>query len=596
MANGPRTIYSRRQRLAPGQYDTPLADFLRNLPDYFNQYQQNQLALERQQLADKRYEDNKTYREEQDRIANQRYEENKILEQKDREERNRRYEENVRRQEDEDKEGDVERIISRMPKYDYKNQVRVYESYGMDAEADAVRELSNNQSSTLNDLRGKVSKVQNLGPTSTFYDYDAIRDTISPEDFTMLSEVDKRAYNILNLSDARFDNQRKTGMREMSDQDKVDLNRARSQVSFIEKEIIKVAQTMPNLAGMGKSETLEALKATGVDPGTQLKQLMAQLSLSEAEVDEINSRYKITPPRTAKNIIEGGVDIPSMKYDLADLGVIPMMPNLEAGASSFVFTDPKTATAKIPETKDEALSEEEKINNMYILASAPEDSSEYKTAEQKLEAFNRFKELEPLATKKALEPTVRERMSLAGKEIAEGTREDSGFRLDPEAKAFKLPTEERSPEYYDEVLRELQKESGAQGYAKSGAFPDILEVNKAMARQDEIVKNLQLAIDSMPNNKKYGKIKQKYKKYLKEYLQSWSYQGSFKGNRVVGTRYDPRTGISFVPKEGELEKIYAELGGGRSSTPIQDILNVGGAMASPSGEIGGTPQPIQLFE
>ena len=57
MANGPRTIYSRRQRLAPGQYDTPLADFLRNLPDYFNQYQQNQLALERQKIQTKRYED-----------------------------------------------------------------------------------------------------------------------------------------------------------------------------------------------------------------------------------------------------------------------------------------------------------------------------------------------------------------------------------------------------------------------------------------------------------------------------------------------------------------------------------------------------------
>tara|TARA_R100000234_G_scaffold17132_1_gene9356 strand:+ start:6413 stop:8392 length:1980 start_codon:yes stop_codon:yes gene_type:complete len=57
MANGPRSIYSRRQRMAPGQYDTPLADFLDALPGYVNQFQQNQLALERQQLADKRYED-----------------------------------------------------------------------------------------------------------------------------------------------------------------------------------------------------------------------------------------------------------------------------------------------------------------------------------------------------------------------------------------------------------------------------------------------------------------------------------------------------------------------------------------------------------
>ena len=107
-----------------------------------------------------------------------------------------------------------------MPKYDYKNQVRVYESYGMDAEADAVLELASNQSSTLNDLRDKVSKIQNLGPNATFYDYDAIRNTFTPEDFTMLSEVDKRAYNTLSASDTRFDSQRKTGMRKMSDQDK----------------------------------------------------------------------------------------------------------------------------------------------------------------------------------------------------------------------------------------------------------------------------------------------------------------------------------------------------------------------------------------
>ena len=54
-----RSIYSRRQRLGPTRFDNPLADFLDRLPDYFNDYQRNQLALERQQLADKRYEDSK---------------------------------------------------------------------------------------------------------------------------------------------------------------------------------------------------------------------------------------------------------------------------------------------------------------------------------------------------------------------------------------------------------------------------------------------------------------------------------------------------------------------------------------------------------
>ena len=63
MANGIRTIYSPRQRMAPGQYESPLADFLDNLPGYISQFQQNQLALCQQQIEDKRYEDYNAFRE-----------------------------------------------------------------------------------------------------------------------------------------------------------------------------------------------------------------------------------------------------------------------------------------------------------------------------------------------------------------------------------------------------------------------------------------------------------------------------------------------------------------------------------------------------
>ena len=69
-----RSIYSRRQRTAPDQYDNPLADFLDRLPDYFNQYQQNQLALDRQQLADKRYQDSIARQNRIDAENQQRYE------------------------------------------------------------------------------------------------------------------------------------------------------------------------------------------------------------------------------------------------------------------------------------------------------------------------------------------------------------------------------------------------------------------------------------------------------------------------------------------------------------------------------------------
>ena len=57
MANGVRTIYSPRQRMAPGQYETPFRDFLEKLPDYVNQFQRNQIVLGQQQLEKRKYED-----------------------------------------------------------------------------------------------------------------------------------------------------------------------------------------------------------------------------------------------------------------------------------------------------------------------------------------------------------------------------------------------------------------------------------------------------------------------------------------------------------------------------------------------------------
>jgi len=56
-----------------GTYETPLADFLDALPQYINQFQQNQLQLGKQQLAEKRYQDELDYRDERNRIADERY-------------------------------------------------------------------------------------------------------------------------------------------------------------------------------------------------------------------------------------------------------------------------------------------------------------------------------------------------------------------------------------------------------------------------------------------------------------------------------------------------------------------------------------------
>ena len=51
-----RSIYSARQS-SPSTYDTSFADFLDSIPQLVGQYQQNQLALEKQRLVNKRYND-----------------------------------------------------------------------------------------------------------------------------------------------------------------------------------------------------------------------------------------------------------------------------------------------------------------------------------------------------------------------------------------------------------------------------------------------------------------------------------------------------------------------------------------------------------
>ena len=77
-----------------GTYDNPLADFLDAIPGYVNQYQQNQLQLQKQELADKRYDDS------------------------------------VKRQQERDNRADYDRILSRLGKYDYANMKKVADQYG----------------------------------------------------------------------------------------------------------------------------------------------------------------------------------------------------------------------------------------------------------------------------------------------------------------------------------------------------------------------------------------------------------------------------------------------------------------------------------
>ena len=69
----PRSIYSSRQAMAPGTYETPVADFLDKLPGYIQDFQKNQLELGKLQLLNKRYDNEQEYIKERDKLADARY-------------------------------------------------------------------------------------------------------------------------------------------------------------------------------------------------------------------------------------------------------------------------------------------------------------------------------------------------------------------------------------------------------------------------------------------------------------------------------------------------------------------------------------------
>jgi len=199
MANGPRSIYSRRQRMAPGQYDNPLADFLDNLPGYVNQFQQNQLALGRQQLAEKRYEEDRAYRQRQEErnIAQQNINnlfrkqaqlegvaQEKARQLEKLEERKREDDNAIRRT------GDA--FVSRGQ---YDQALKIYESIGDVSAMDTVRSLStqkNDLEDRFIDIRSKIGN-KDVSPVDIKDELNSLKDSFDIDPF---SPIGKQLYNI----------------------------------------------------------------------------------------------------------------------------------------------------------------------------------------------------------------------------------------------------------------------------------------------------------------------------------------------------------------------------------------------------------------
>ena len=475
-----------------GTYDTPLADFLDAIPGYVNQYQQNQLQLNKQALQEKRYDDS------------------------------------VKRQQERDNRADYDRILSRLGKYDYANMKKVADQYGYEDDSMSFASMIENQSNTLSGLRDKINQVQNLGTEATYFDYDKIAKDISPQDIEMLSERDKFGYDTLVNSKKRFDTQRRTGMRSMSQSDKTKYENFNKLYLQSENALVKAyADLGVDIRGRNFEDSaglLKTLSESGINPTDEVRSLTRDVNRFSGEIKKLDAAYKITEPVNELP----GEEVPVLYGE----GRGSLAPNYDPES---LYTSDQLIQSQPPDSPSSALSMEEQAEAMYTLASATEDSDEYKKAQEKLNAFEQLKETD-IGTPKppaGIFAGLRERLSVAGQE-REQTGE-TGLGIDPDAKAFKLPPkQEFTPEYFERVTDQAEQtisESGAEQRATAGGMQNpkdtqfyyggdidvaIAAENSKLAERDQTIKDAQTALKAMPKTKSYAEQIKRLTKLIKD--------------------------------------------------------------------------------
>jgi len=621
MSNGIRTIYSRGRRMAPGQYETPLADFLDRLPGLVNQYQQNQLAQQRQDLADKRYEDQIRYRDRQERraIERQRIEDLKYIEGQKQLDANRKtaeYNRLVKERRDE-----YEGVIGNLE--DPRQKAIVANRYGYDEDAKMFNELNDSEDERLGKLTSLTTTLKSLPSTATYYDYDkAYKESgIDPEDIEFYRKKDLFGYSDLVKQREKFENQRATGFRSMPRDVSKQLQDLESQRKSIGDSIVKAyADIGYDIRGSEVTpEIIKNLQKEGLNVTGAVSSLMRDYSKAQNKIDQIYNQYRITAPPTGTDPSggTGGGDVPELKGDetMTDLksiasylNVIPRMPTMEEGQSTFEF-----------DSRGDALTNADRIDAQYTLASEPEESDEYKKAMELLSqeygdalgVLDQGSDID-ITTSRPLPGLsgLRERLSIAGQEIQEGEREDSGFRLNPDARAFSLPPEgEDNPEYYDRVARQFAIEAGKlntltlnpeqyEGAGRKGVTQKTIELNNALKTRDNLVEQVKELYKRIPKTKKFADQIKTFKDII---------DNNPTGLQVVLDRKARGGKGAFKFNKSKLSKEYRQLLADVNKQldfdddkqPTQNLmerlLNLQGAIASPNTDPQSNVQPIDLF-
>ena len=461
-----RSIYSRRQAQAPGTYETPLADFLDALPQYVTQYQQNKLQLQKQELANKRYDDS------------------------------------VERQEERDKKSDYNIVLNRIGKFNYSAMAQTARQFGYDDDALSFSSMADKQNNTLSDLRNTINSVQNLGAESTHFDYDNIMKDVTPEDINMLKERDDFSYDTLIKAKKRFDTQRTTGMRAMPEEAKNRIKTIDNLLYTAEKDLMDEYKELGfDIRGGDKIPKIQQdLIDSGQDIYAKVKSLQTSIKRYRADKNAINNQYKITKP---VNELPGEEVPPSITQD----GVTsPLAPSY---SFDNYYNSEELLANTAPDSPSSALSMEEQAEAMYTLASATEDSDEYKKAQEKLGNMDSLNILEskPLPGLGGLI----ERLSVAGQERAETGEGMRGIR--PESPISDLPPVENpnDPEYVDRVLSQFDRKLSQlktltlrpEQYRGAGASNKVNQINANLKAKDNLVAQIKELYSRMPKTKKF---------------------------------------------------------------------------------------------
>ena len=135
------------------------------------------------------------------------------------------------------------------------------------------------------------------------------------------------------------------------------------------------------------------------------------------------------------------------------------------------------------------------------------------------EDYNIFPDIKTSKPKGSI-PGWIEKMSIKGKEIAEGG-EDKGFRISPEALAFKLPPTE-GMEYFDRVLyqydKEISKESDV--LLSPGSYSDerfgekLMQLNTNLRVRDNLIQQLEDVYKTIPETEDYRGMRERYLSHI----------------------------------------------------------------------------------